>query len=175
MKIVTKAQRVRDYLTENPTAPMKAVAAKVRCDLGYVYTVKKEMAKEAEALATPGVVDPATAKKLARVFGIKVDTKKTNAPETAPPTSVDDLLNERGSRYGPFLSHAALTQTMKTVVATYLQQRNKILQADQQESIDMIFHKIGRIVNGDPDYVDSWKDIAGYATLVSDRLEGKVR
>ena len=34
----------------------------------------------------------------------------------------------------------------------------------------MIFHKIGRIVNGDPNYADSWHDIAGYAKLVEDRL-----
>jgi len=41
---------------------------------------------------------------------------------------------------------------------------------DQDEALDMIAHKIGRIVNGDPDYEDSWRDIAGYATLVADRL-----
>jgi len=39
----------------------------------------------------------------------------------------------------------------------------------------MIAHKIGRIINGDPDYDDSWVDIAGYAKLVSDRLQGTVR
>jgi hypothetical protein len=37
----------------------------------------------------------------------------------------------------------------------------------------MICHKLGRIVNGDPNYADSWIDIAGYAKLVADRLEGK--
>jgi hypothetical protein len=36
----------------------------------------------------------------------------------------------------------------------------------------MIVHKISRIVNGNPDKVDHWVDIAGYATLVADRLEG---
>jgi hypothetical protein len=41
--------------------------------------------------------------------------------------------------------------------------------------MDMIMHKIGRIVNGDPDYADSWVDIAGYAKLVADRLDGVVR
>jgi hypothetical protein len=50
-----------------------------------------------------------------------------------------------------------------------------VLTPDQQEALDMIFHKIGRIVNGDPDYADSWIDIAGYATLVADRLEGKIQ
>jgi hypothetical protein len=43
--------------------------------------------------------------------------------------------------------------------------------ADQIEALDMICHKIGRILNGDPNYADSWVDIAGYAKLVADRLE----
>jgi hypothetical protein len=34
----------------------------------------------------------------------------------------------------------------------------------------MIAHMLGRILNGDPDYADSWHDIAGYAQLVADRL-----
>lgn len=44
---------------------------------------------------------------------------------------------------------------------------------DQREALDMIFHKIGRIVCGDPNYADSWHDIAGYAKLVENRLNGK--
>jgi hypothetical protein len=51
----------------------------------------------------------------------------------------------------------------------------KSFDVDQAEALDMIFHKIGRILNGDPNYADSWIDIAGYAKLVADRLEGKVR
>lgn len=39
----------------------------------------------------------------------------------------------------------------------------------------MIAHKLGRIINGDPNYSDSWHDIAGYAKLVADRLDGVVR
>jgi len=39
----------------------------------------------------------------------------------------------------------------------------------------MIFSKIARILNGDPNHLDSWTDIAGYATLVADRLQGKIR
>jgi hypothetical protein len=35
----------------------------------------------------------------------------------------------------------------------------------------MICHKMARIMNGDPNYVDSWADIAGYATLVANRLK----
>ena len=42
---------------------------------------------------------------------------------------------------------------------------------DQLEAINMIVNKIARIYNGDPHYADSWRDIAGYATLVADRLD----
>ena len=48
--------------------------------------------------------------------------------------------------------------------------RQKELEDDQREALDIIFHKIGRIINGDPDYADSWHDIACYAQLVGDRL-----
>ena len=45
----------------------------------------------------------------------------------------------------------------------------------QAEAMDMIIHKIGRIINGNPDVVDHWLDIAGYAQLVADRLNGRIR
>ena len=90
-------------------------------------------------------------------------------------TDINQTLNERGSRYGIFVGHAKVTQQLKTVIQYALVERDKRLVDDQQEALDMICHKIGRIVNGDPDYADSWIDIAGYAKLVADRLEGKVR
>lgn len=90
-------------------------------------------------------------------------------------TNVDAVLNERGLRYGKFEDHASISQSLKMVVSTVLQDRNERLAPDQQEAIDMIFHKVARIVNGDPNYVDSWVDIAGYAQLVADRLTGNSR
>jgi len=86
---------------------------------------------------------------------------------------VEKVLEERGSRYGPFITHAAVTQQLKEVVSKHLYHRGKVLAPDQQEALDMIMHKVGRIVNGDPDYDDSWIDIAGYAQLVAERLRGK--
>lgn len=84
--------------------------------------------------------------------------------------NINDTLVERGERYGNFADHAAVTQALKTVMAFYLKARGKTLADDQLEALHMIFHKIGRIVNGDPDHVDSWVDIAGYAQLVANRL-----
>lgn len=86
-------------------------------------------------------------------------------------TNVDATLAERGSRYGKFINHADATQQLKDVVRGHMGEKWYRLLPDQKEALEMICHKIGRIVNGDPDYHDSWHDIAGYAKLVADRLE----
>lgn len=86
---------------------------------------------------------------------------------------IDKTLAERGSKYGPFAGHAEITQRLKNCIHTELVLRQKRLAPDQHEALDMICHKIGRIINGDPDYDDSWVDIAGYAQLVAKRLQGK--
>jgi len=91
-------------------------------------------------------------------------------------TDVDATLIERGKRYGDFMGHATITQHLKTMLLGHLASRNINMAPDQIEALEMICHKLGRIVNGDPDYADSWVDIAGYAKLVADRLEhGVVR
>jgi hypothetical protein len=90
-------------------------------------------------------------------------------------SDIDKVLDERGDRYGKFVGHASVSQSLKWVVRNSLEMRKKNLEPDQQEALDMICHKIARIVNGDPNYADSWIDIAGYATLVADRLEGNSR
>lgn len=85
---------------------------------------------------------------------------------------ITEILQERGKRYGVFTGHATITQDLKTCIKLHLGERNKDLAPDQQEALDMICHKIGRVINGDANYADSWVDIAGYAKLVADRLEG---
>jgi hypothetical protein len=89
--------------------------------------------------------------------------------------TITQVLDERGKRYGKFIGHASVTQTLKNAIRIELETREKFLALDQLEALDMICHKIGRIINGDPDYADSWVDIAGYAQLVADRLEGVER
>ena len=86
-------------------------------------------------------------------------------------SSVNDILNERGSRYGSFENHAKICQTLKSVISTNLISLNKHLASDQQQALDVICDKIARMINGDPNYIDNWIDIAGYATLVMNRLK----
>lgn len=83
-------------------------------------------------------------------------------------TDVDATLNQRGQRYGEFKTHAQITQDLKEVMR--LTDNWERLESFQIEALEMIAHKIGRILNGDPNYDDSWVDIAGYAKLVADRL-----
>ena len=86
--------------------------------------------------------------------------------------NVNATLGERGKRYGTFKGHAEITQALKSEMNTHPGWTR--LSPDQREALEMIAHKIARILNGDPNYSDSWHDIAGYASLVDKRLSGEV-
>lgn len=82
--------------------------------------------------------------------------------------STTALLAERGKTHGDYSEHAIITQDLKRI----MQMTNKYwdLQPTQRETLEMIAHKIGRILAGNPDFKDHWDDIAGYARLVAERL-----
>lgn len=96
-----------------------------------------------------------------------------------------EMLEERGKRYGPFSGHSRITQAIKASMNGQARVGNSRLDSEsiptnwnmlnpsQKEALEMIAHKIGRILNGDPNYADSWQDIAGYAQLVVNQLNGK--
>lgn len=97
-------------------------------------------------------------------------------------TDLTKTLDERGSRYGEFHLHAEMTQALKSIMRGCVPEISEecackmalaweLLNPDQKEALEMNAHKIGRILNGDPNYTDSWVDIAGYAKLVGNRLE----
>jgi hypothetical protein len=82
--------------------------------------------------------------------------------------NVTKILEERGNRYGTFESNSELTQAFQRAF-----QRSpswERMNDYQREGLEMIAHKISRILNGDPNYDDSWVDIAGYAQLVVDAI-----
>jgi DNA-binding transcriptional regulator LsrR (DeoR family) len=150
----TKAEAVLAMLNEGMTSG--EIRKHMDVSYSYIHHLRGQMAHKAEEAAQP----------------LELTQEMQVKPETDDITGV---LEERGTRYGPFLSHAAITQRLKTVAHQFANERGTKLVVDQAEALDMIFHKIGRILNGDPNYADSWVDIAGYAKLVADRLEGKVR
>lgn len=82
---------------------------------------------------------------------------------------VDALLEERGKTHGDFADHARITRGIKDMM---IQERGWTRLNDmQKETLDMIAHKIGRIIAGNADFKDHWDDISGYARLVSQRLK----
>lgn len=83
-------------------------------------------------------------------------------------TKIDATLKERGNRYGEFDEHARITQNIKGAMVDSPNWRS--LSNDKKEALEIIAHKIGRMLNGDPDYIDNWHDIQGYAKLVEDIL-----
>lgn len=83
-------------------------------------------------------------------------------------SEINQTLSERGNRYGEFSEHAKITQRLKRVMQACPKWQD--LSDSQKESLEMIAHKIGRILNGDPNYTDSWHDIIGYAKLIENQL-----
>jgi hypothetical protein len=77
------------------------------------------------------------------------------------------LLEARGRTHGNYEVHALITQDLKRVITHHVADLDRRLDDDMQESLDMITHKIGRIIAGDPGFADHWADIAGYAQLVA--------
>lgn len=81
---------------------------------------------------------------------------------------IKDTLQERGYRYGDFSDNARITEELLTVLQTApnWSTANEI----QRQGAHMICHKLSRAFCGDVDYKDNWHDIAGFATLVEERL-----
>ena len=81
---------------------------------------------------------------------------------------VNEVLANRETRYGSFDENAGVSVGLKDILRSGRSWDN--MRPYQKEALDMIMHKAARIVNGDPDYDDSWIDICGYSQLVVDEL-----
>lgn len=92
-------------------------------------------------------------------------------------SGISNTLEERGTKYGNYLEQTTIISNITDAIhesgnagIAWLD-----MEPDQKDALNMIIVKISRILNGDPDYADNWHDIAGYATLVADRLDGNER
>jgi len=83
--------------------------------------------------------------------------------------TIDKTLKERGSRYGDFKEHCRITQNIKESMKDSPNWED--LPPEMKESLEMTAHKVGRILNGDPAYKDSWHDIIGYTRLIEQDLK----
>lgn len=76
---------------------------------------------------------------------------------------INDILAERQHTHGNFDTNAAFVQMLKQICHT--EKTWSCLSSSQKEAIENICQKLGRIITGNPNHIDSWDDIAGYATL----------
>jgi hypothetical protein len=196
--------KVMEHFRKHPNEPVVSVAGKYNMGLSQTYALRKKVRdNEPEPKVSRPIVNPelgmepkpagrkvtvsASQIGIARAMGVpldeyikeglkqgvfKYDDEITMEPDE---TDVDTVLNERAKDYGKFIEGAEIMQMLKRLVHNYIEERGTTLAFDQREAIDMIIHKLGRIINGNPDKVDHWVDIAGYAKLVADRLEGNAR
>jgi len=167
----TRTAKARSFMQSNPAAAPNEVAVRFGLTKQSIYVLRNTMKRK-------GFVFPKKSEQLPSLA-----PAQQSAAGSAPlsiemfdfPDQVDETLDARAVEYGKFIEGAEVMQMLKRVVLNALNNRDKTLAHDQAEAMDMIIHKIGRIVNGNPDVVDHWLDIAGYAKLVADRLEGRVR
>ena len=150
---MTKSDKVREYFRKYPDAEVTKVATKFQAPKPMTYKLRKQVLDA--AFQPPGLLPIPPVSSWAKIM--------------------DETLNERAVDYGKFKDGAALMQGIKRLLADHAAKHDKTFADDQWEALEMIVHKIGRIVNGNPDKVDSWVDIAGYATLIADRLQGNAR
>ena len=82
---------------------------------------------------------------------------------------IKKVLQTRAGTYGEYRDVSQISQDIKKVIKN---SRNyPLMPAYMLESLELIANKLARILNGDPLYDDSWRDISGYCTLVLMEIE----
>lgn len=84
--------------------------------------------------------------------------------------TIDNTIRERTATHGDFDKVAMVAQPLKNHTRAVASPRVGFV---HQEAIDMILHKIARIAVGNPNELDHWRDIEGYAKLVQKWLNGE--
>jgi hypothetical protein len=192
------AQKALQWFLDNPGAKVGSVAKRFKISVPYAYKLRAEAAGEAQVNVIPGepvmVLDSSSyddlsagyTKNLAKAgaqgaqktIDLVLDPR-SYAPDPgvgpAPVTADGAFLDSRAPDYGAFVNLARLAQALKREMADHAREMGQEFTDDQWEALEMIATKMARIVNGNPNKSDSWDDIAGYATLVSHRIQGRAR
>ena len=106
-----------------------------------------------------------------QITGTSCGARKVTQGSDSKASNIEATLAERGARYGAFRDHAVIAQNLQDSMRN-TEGWNR-LAPDQKQALSVIADKIARMLNGDPNYIDNWHDIIGYAKLVEDRLMEK--
>lgn len=155
--IAARTLKVMDYLRKNPDASVAKVAGKFGMSLSQVYGIRKRVRAESEPF-------PAEEK----TWTVTTTDEGNIVASLTQPEPIKEVLQERGNRYGTFESNAKTCQLLKNVL--HSQDGWYRMSYVQREAVEMIMHKVSRLVNGDATYLDTVVDISGYNQLMLDHM-----
>ncbi len=84
--------------------------------------------------------------------------------------TVKKILAQRQKTHGNFESHASISQGLKAVMQAS-PNWNELTDV-QKEALEMMQHKIARLLNGDYTFLDHVVDISGYNELMLNHMKG---
>jgi hypothetical protein len=167
----TKSDHARKLFGDGHSTAEVARIANI--NYGHAWNIRKGMLAKTKPEPTP---EPAPEEHLALLHSLSSGKGKERvAPEPVAEEQIEKILNKRAEQYGTFMRNADIAIKLKQVIHNAMVREDTQLYPDQLQALDMIVTKIGRILTGNPSHLDSWIDIAGYAKLVSDRLQGNAR
>lgn len=94
-------------------------------------------------------------------------------------SNIEEVLKQRGSRYGDWKDQSTISIGLKNtlryawsddLLSLSVRPGWARMEPYQQNALEMMCEKMARVVNGDPTYLDNYRDIMGYCQLVIDRL-----
>ena len=162
-------------MNEINIAGLNAVEQAMRDDKP-VYAEPKVMPKRFERRDTMELPIPKSATERAKA--IMPDSAQRDGGEqrregvahsSAPVSHMDAMLEEKNSIHGDFTQDATTAQALK-----YVMRRGKNWEAMppwMHEALEQMQTKVARILSGDFNHPDHWKDLQGYPRLVETRLE----
>ena len=175
MNMTKKAKSIVKLLKQGYSP--REVTQRMNVSYNYAWKLKKDLENAAKELFTPeevGVSEEVFAEVAHQASQGKGRDKPTPKPEPEV-SGVGKVLDARAEQYGSFMQSSDTTVRIKGIMHNAVARNEVHLYPDQLQALDMIATKLSRIVHGNPNHLDSWIDIAGYATLVADRIQGKIR
>lgn len=163
-KMKPAAEKAYQYFLDTPGAKVSSVAKRFKLSVPYVYKLREKARGPSEGTLTIEEWAGETAPSPHAADALVTQNK-----------AMTETLDSRAKAYGAFSDNARLAQALKRAMADHASDHDRTFADDQWEALEMIASKMSRIVNGNPDGIDNWHDIAGYATLIADRLRGVSR
>jgi hypothetical protein len=160
-----KAAAILEML--NKGLSVEQIRGRMEVSSSYVHMLKKKMAHKAE--------EPQAKERIIGTMERKVPGGPATVVRATAEDRVNQILDQRAEQYGSFMASANVAIRLKGIMHNAIAQQDLHLAPDQLLALDMIAVKISRILTGNSSHKDSWLDIAGYAKLVADRLQGNSR